>query len=87
MNDDQSCCFHMAARNVKKIKIDGGMIGISKLENILAEVEAFGLTGEEIIKAELVRVTKIYNYVISKLEREYANSLYREYCQKLGKHH
>jgi len=74
----------MAARNVKKIMIDGEMIGISKLENIITEVEAFDLSCEEIIKAELVKVAKKYNYVISKLEREYANSLYHEYCQRLN---
>jgi len=73
----------MAARNVKKIMIDGEMIGISKFDSILEEVAGLVLSDEEMIKTELVRVTKKFNYVISKLEREYANSLYCEYCQRL----
>ena len=74
----------MAARSVKKIEIEGEMIGISKLEIILEEVEGLGLSDEEKIKTELVKATKKYNYVISTWEQEYANSLYREYCRRLG---
>ena len=53
----------------RKIIIDGEEVGISKLENILKEVEEMSIKDEEKIKEELIRKTKVYSYVPFDIEK------------------
>jgi hypothetical protein len=64
---------------IKKIPIDGKETGIDRLDWILLDVAALGLTDEEQIAGEIVKRVRKFNYVPGKKEAEYRKALLREY--------
>lgn len=54
-------------------------MGIVRWEEIQAKVKHMGCERDEEIADELLRLTKIYNYVPSSAEEEYKEALVREY--------
>jgi hypothetical protein len=64
---------------VRRILIDGKETGIDKLDFILGEVAALGLSNEQAIKDELLKRVKVFNYVPTKKTDVYASALYEAY--------
>jgi len=63
----------------KLIAIGEQEIGIERLDQIMEEVRALGLRDDAAITAELLKRTKIYNYVPTKRSTEYGEALLKEY--------
>jgi len=76
---------------IKKIEIDGRETGIDRIDWILLDVMALGLTDEERITDEIVKRVKRFNFIPSLREAEYRKALLREYrmlvtsCVQTGK--
>jgi hypothetical protein len=73
------CCPASAARMVKKVIVGGSSVGIAQLDDILNEVYRMRLNDTSRVRKELLRLVKIYNYVPSSAEGEYADALIEEY--------
>ena len=65
--------------NVRQILVDGKATGIDKLDWIIAEVKKLHLTDDTAITEELLKRTKVLNYVPTKKTREYEKALLKEY--------
>ncbi len=65
--------------NIKQILVDGKGTGIDKLDWIIAEVRKLNLPDDTIITEELLRRTKVLNYVPTRKEKEYGEALLLEY--------
>lgn len=64
---------------IKKITIEGKETGIDKLDFILDEVITLNLKNESQIKEELLKRTRIFNYIPTKKVGVYADALWNEY--------
>jgi hypothetical protein len=64
---------------IRKIPIDGKETGLDRLDWILLDVAALGLTDEERVTDEIVKRVKKFNYIPGKKESEYRKALLREY--------
>ena len=64
---------------IRQILIDGKATGIDKLDWILAEVRKLNLSNDTIITEELLRRTRVLNYVPTKKSKEYGEALLLEY--------
>jgi hypothetical protein len=64
---------------IKKIVIDGKETGIDRIDWILLDVMALGLTHEEKIAYEIMKRVKRFNFIPSLKEAEYRKALLREY--------
>ena len=87
MEKQQFCCAAAAARATKQLTLpDGFQVGIINLDTILREVAELNLTDTEVIKMELLKMVKIYNYVPSSADYDYSRALFKEYVGQFGKH-
>ena len=68
---------------IRKIPIDGKETGIDRLDWILLDVAALGLTDEERVTDEIVKRVKQFNYIPGKKEAEYRKALLREYRMRV----
>lgn len=64
---------------VKKINVGGSAVGIAQLDEVIGEVYKMKLNDGNKIKKELLRLVKIYNYIPSSADTEYADALLEEY--------
>lgn len=86
MQRGKPCCPAAAARMVKKLTLpDGFQIGILNLENILKEIADLKLADDGTIKKELLQRGKIYNYVAPAADKDYSETLLKEYKRQYGK--
>lgn len=83
MSTRKPCCPSAAARMVKKLNIDGDLVGIAMLDSIIAEVSKLDLDDEKEIKEELLKRVKIHNYVPPREEDEYKDALFSEYKKRV----
>ena len=65
--------------HIRQILVDGKATGIDKLDWIIAEVKKLQLTSDAAITEELLKRTKVLNYVPTKKTAEYEKALLREY--------
>jgi hypothetical protein len=79
MDDKIPCCALDATRKVRKLNIGGQSIGISQLDPVIKEVQTLKLENENMIKDELLKRIKIYNYVPPTGEEEYKHAIFEEY--------
>jgi len=85
MQGEKPCCPAAAARMIKKPALPGGFqVGIVNLENILKEVADLKLADDEIIKSELLKRIKIYNYVAPPAEADYSEALLKAFNRQYG---
>lgn len=70
--------------SIRKILIDGKETGIDKLDFILDDVAALGLTREQEIGEALLKRVMAFNYVPTKKKDVYAAALYEEYRARLA---
>ena len=64
---------------IRQILVDGKATGIDKLDWILAEVRKLNLSNDTIITEELLKRTRVLNYVPTKKSKEYGEALLLEY--------
>lgn len=74
------CC--PGKTDTKRITIGGLQIGISFLDQIIEKAMAFPTASEEELRAILLREVKIYNYVPSSAEDEYADAIWEEFVRE-----
>jgi hypothetical protein len=79
--DEKPCCAGDALRRIRRVDVGGLSVGISKLDEILADVKEMNLTGEKNIGKELLRRVKIYNYIPASVEKKYQTALLQEYMK------
>ena len=78
------CCPGKSA--TKRLTIGGHQIGVSFLDQIIEKAMACLEASEEELKAILLREVKIYNYVPSSAEGEYAEAIWEEFqTQRAGR--
>jgi hypothetical protein len=82
MDDRIPSCAADAVRNIRRIDVAGREVGIANLDGIIEEVIALSLEDERMVRAELVRRVRIFNYIPPKIEPDYADALGREYKKK-----
>ncbi len=68
----------------KRVLVDGKETGIEQLDWIIAEVRKLRLADDATITGELLKRTKVLNYVPTKKTREYGEALLREYRKAEG---
>jgi hypothetical protein len=78
------CCVADAARRVTKVRIGTNLVGIMEFRRIVDEVRAMGPMDEEETRAQLMRRTKIYNYVPPAAEEAYADAMLEEFAKMYG---
>ncbi len=84
MSEKKPCCAASAAQKVKKLNIGGTLIGISMLDSIIEEVSKMGLNEQNEIKHEIIKRVKVYNYVASSAEKDYADTVFEEYERQIS---
>jgi hypothetical protein len=70
---------------IGSIEVEGKPTGINQLEFILDEVTALHLQSDAEIKNELISRAKVLNYIPTKMTEKYADSLLRDYKERLTK--
>lgn len=76
---DIPCCAADAMRRVKQLDVDGTVVGITMLEEIIAEVRGMNLQKKQEISNILMKKVRIYNYIPDSAEARYVEALLREY--------
>ena len=83
MTGEKPCCAAAAARMVKKLTLaDGSQVGVLNLEDSFREVAELKISNDEVLKKELLKRVKIYNYVAPAADNDYLEALLREYEQQ-----
>jgi hypothetical protein len=65
--------------SIKRILVDGKETGIDQLDWIIAEVKKLNLSDDTEIARELLKRTKVLNYVPTKKTLNYGDALLLEY--------
>ncbi|MEM2870116.1 MAG: hypothetical protein QW379_06830 [Thermoplasmata archaeon] len=78
------CCAAAAAAQTKQLVVGGHRVGIVNLDGILEGARARSGEGEAAVRAELLRLARIYNYVPSSAERDYEEALFAEFLTRFG---
>ncbi len=79
MNRDIPCCAAEAMRRIRRISVDGTVVGLSMIEQIFQDVAGADLIQDTAIRSELLRQVKVYNYVPASAEETYADAVFEEY--------
>jgi len=82
--DRKPCCEAEALWRIRQVNVGGIVVGISMLDDIIAEVKAMNLSGEKMIGDELLKRVTIYNYVPASAEEQYRIALLHEYRKNRG---
>ncbi|HOT94617.1 MAG TPA: hypothetical protein PK089_05450 [Methanoregulaceae archaeon] len=81
MNRDVPCCAAEAMRRVRPVVVNGATVGLSMLDLVFSEVRDLGLTDDAVVRAELIRRVKMFNYVPPSAAEAYAAAVYQEYMK------
>ena len=68
---------------IGSIEVNGKPTGINQLDFILDEITALNLSSDSDIRNELVKRTKVLNYIPTKMTEKYAEALLRVYKERL----
>ena len=82
---EKPCCAAEALRRVRRIDVGGVVVGLTMLDDILADTVALALSGDSTIGDELIKQVKIYNYIPKEAEPLYRAALLREYQNEVKK--
>lgn len=74
---DCGCCG--GPGTVRVVDVGGQSVGINKLDQIIRVVRGRGFESEEDVKRELLRLTRLANYVPPGAADAYREALWREY--------
>ncbi|MCP1714265.1 hypothetical protein J2T58_000092 [Methanocalculus alkaliphilus] len=72
-----------ALRRIRQIDIGGIGVGLVLLDEIINKVLMMNLKSDDRIAEELMKQTKIFNYIPPSAEEEYRTALMREYRHKV----
>jgi len=78
-SDNKPCCAADALRRIRQVTVNGLPIGITMLDECIAEVKTQDLKSEPEIRAALLKRVRVYNYIPRNVEDEYARVLFEEY--------
>ena len=78
-HEHQPPCAADALFGIRKITVRGKSVGIARLCDAIAEVQARGLTIDEEIKTALIECVSRHNYIPDALRVDYAGALLSEY--------
>lgn len=86
MNKDTiPCCAADALWRIRKVKINGVMTGVTRLDECIAAVAEENLTREEEIRESLMKKIRIANYIPPGVEEAYGTALMEEYHTAMRK--
>jgi hypothetical protein len=85
MKDTKCPCVANALFGMKAITVDGKTVGIARLCDAIASVQAMDLSGDDRIKEALLMETEKENYIPGSLRAAYANALLSEYRAAIQK--
>ncbi|HUU76405.1 MAG TPA: hypothetical protein VMW63_10020 [Methanoregulaceae archaeon] len=77
--DKKPCCAAEALRRIRRIDVDGVVVGIAMLDRVITDVREMSLIDKKRIAEELLKRVKIYNYVPRSAEEKYMKALMIEY--------
>ncbi len=80
--EEKPCCPEAAARMTKHLTIGGTPVGLTKLDEVMSEVEKMGLPVDSEIGEALLKKIKIFNYVPSSACSQYKRALLEEYHRR-----
>ena len=69
------------AGNVRQITVDGKVVGINGLDQILKQVAEMGISNSVQVKETLIAAVKAANYIPTKKMGGYGDALYGEYLR------
>jgi small redox-active disulfide protein 2 len=72
------------SQDFTSITISGKSVGIEGLDEILCHAASRGISGDKLLKVELLRKAKEKNYIPGVVQAEYAEALLREYKRFIG---
>jgi hypothetical protein len=64
---------------IKRILVDGKATGIDQLDWIVDEVKKLNLSDDAAITDELLKRTKVLNYIPTRMTEKYGEALLKEY--------
>lgn len=64
---------------IRKINVDGTMIGVVGLDELFFQVYISGIEDEDKLKEELLKGAKGKNYIPERAEESYKKALFEEY--------
>jgi len=82
---EKPCCAAEALRRVRRIEVGEVVVGLTMLDDVLADTIALNLSGEIAIGDELMKQVKIYNYIPKEAEPLYRAAILREYQNEVKK--
>ncbi len=71
--------------SVRRIMVGGALVGVTGLEDIFRSWMAAGKKGQDLTKEQIVQEIRKHNYIVPRLEEEYAAALrplYTSYCEE-----
>lgn len=71
--------------SLQRITVGGVQVGIARLEEVFQSWQAAGKKAQDLTKDEIIPIIRKYNYVVPRLEDEYAQAikaLYLAYREK-----
>ena len=77
------CCAVDALRRIRQIDIEGISVGLVMLDEIINKALMMNLESDDRIAEELIKQTKIFNYIPPSAEEAYRTALMREYRRKV----
>jgi hypothetical protein len=80
--EDKPCCPEAAARRTKHLMVGGSPVGVSKLDEIMSEIDTMGLESDAEIGEALLKKVRVFNYVPLKASSEYTKALLEEYHRR-----
>jgi hypothetical protein len=86
MQEDRPCCAAEALRRIRQVNVGGVVVGLSMLDRVIADVEALGIASEPRLREELVKRTKVYNYIPKSAETMYGEALLAVYRNEVKNH-
>lgn len=78
----EPCCAAEAMRRIRRVNVGGVTVGLSMLDTVFEEVATLKLFSDDQLQKELLRRVKIYNYVPSVAENDYAEAIIKEYRKR-----
>lgn len=85
MKDTRCPCVADALFGTKSVTVDGKTVGIARLCDAIAAVQAKDLSGDDGIKEALLKEVERENYIPDSLRAAYADALLSEYRAAIHK--
>ena len=81
--EDIPCCAEAAARKIKHLMVGGSPVGLSRLDEVMGEINTMGLKSDAEIGEALLKKIKVFNYVPLSASSEYTKALLEEYHRRV----